>query len=171
MAARVMFDPEAAKAAGLLKPDRRTCMVCHKEKGSHTAVLEVKPFDYDEALKKIAHRGTGGELRGDADRREPAGDDPHVVGVMVCASCHRGESMGYVASKWRLTPHAEAYAILGTEMALEMAAAEGVDGDPRQSETCLRCHATSGDLSPTRGVQCESCHGPGSRHAVQAAAS
>jgi YVTN family beta-propeller protein len=55
-------------------------------------------------------------------------------------------------------------------MALEMAAAEGVDGDPRQSETCLRCHATSGDLSPTRGVQCESCHGPGSRHAAQAAA-
>jgi YVTN family beta-propeller protein len=170
MAAQVMFDPEAAKAAGLLKPDRRTCMVCHKEKGSHTAVLEVKPFNYDEALKQIAHRGTGGELREAGGRAEAADDDPRVVGVMVCASCHRGEPMGYVASKWRLTDHAEAYAILGTEVAREMAAAEGVDGDPRRSETCLRCHATGGGVPPTRGVQCESCHGPGSDHAARAAA-
>ncbi len=168
IAARVMFDPEAAAAAGLLKPDRRTCMVCHKEKGSHTAVLEVKPFDYDEALKKIAHRGVGGELRDGAARVEPADDDPHVVGVMVCGSCHHGESMGFVTSKWRLTAHAEAYAILGTDDAREIAATTGIDGDPRQSITCLQCHTTGGGLSPTRGVQCESCHGPGSRHAATA---
>jgi YVTN family beta-propeller protein len=170
MAAQVMFDPEAAKAAGLLKADRRTCMVCHKEKSSHTAVLEVKRFNYDEALKQIAHRGTGGELREAGGRAETADDDPHVVGVMVCASCHRGERMGYVASKWRLTDHAEAYAILGTEAAWEMAALVGVDGDPRRSETCLQCHATGGGVPPTRGVQCESCHGPGSDHAARAAA-
>jgi YVTN family beta-propeller protein len=168
--AQIMFDPVAAKAAGLVKPDRRTCMVCHKEKGSHTAVLEVKPFNYDKALQQIAHRGVGGELREGATRTESADDDPHVVGVMVCASCHRGESMGYVVSKWRLTAHAEAYAILGTDEALEIAAAEGVDGDPRLSETCSRCHTTGGGLPPTRGVQCESCHGPGSRHAASAAA-
>jgi YVTN family beta-propeller protein len=170
MPAEIMFDPEAAKAAGLRKPDRRACMVCHKEKGSHTAVIEVKPFNYDEALKRIAHPGFGGEMREGTHRSETAEDDPHVVGVMVCASCHRGESMGFVASKWRLTRHAEAYAILGTEAARAMALAEGVDGDPRQSEVCLGCHATDGGLSPTRGVQCESCHGPGSRHASQAAA-
>ncbi len=170
MSARVMFDPEAAKAAGLRKPDRRTCMVCHKEKGSHTSVLEVKPFNYEEALKQIAHRGFGGELRETSARAEPAGDGPHVVGVMVCASCHRGESMGYVVSKWRLTAHAEAYAILGSEAAREVAAAEGVEGDPRRSEVCLPCHTTGDGLPPTRGVQCESCHGPGSRHAAAAAA-
>ena len=170
MAAQVMFDPEAAQAAGLLKPDRRTCTVCHKEKGSHTAVLEVKPFNYDEALKRIAHRGFGGELREGSARAEPADDVLHVVGVMVCASCHRGESMGYVASKWRLTGHAEAYAILGTEEAREIAAMQGIGGDPMQSETCFQCHTTGDGLPPTRGVQCESCHGPGSRHAASAAA-
>jgi YVTN family beta-propeller protein len=170
MAAEVMFDSEAAKVAGLRKPDRRTCMVCHKEKGSHTAVLDVKPFNYDEALKRIAHPGFGGELREGTGRSETAEDDPHVVGVMVCASCHRGQSMGYVASKWRLTGHAEAFAVLGTEAAREMAAGQGVDGDPRKSDVCLGCHATGGGLPPTRGVQCESCHGPGSRHAAQAAA-
>jgi YVTN family beta-propeller protein len=170
MAAEVMFNSVAAQLAGLRKPDRRVCMICHKEKGSHTAVLEVKPFNYDEALTKIAHPGFGGELREGSRRSEMADDDPHAVGVMVCASCHRGESMGYVASKWRLTRHAEAYAVLGTEAARAIATAEGVDDDPRQSEVCLGCHATGGGFSPTRGVQCESCHGPGSRHATQAAA-
>jgi len=170
MPAEIMFDSEAAKAAGLRKPDRRACLVCHKEKGSHTAVLEVKPFNYDEALKRIAHPGFGGEVREGTGRLETADDDPQVVGVMVCASCHRGESMGYVASKWRLTRHAEAYAVLGTEAARAMAVAEGLDGDPRRSEACLGCHATGGSIPPTRGVQCESCHGPGSRHATQAAA-
>ncbi len=169
MAAEVMLDPEAAREAGLRKPDRRLCMVCHKVKFSHTSVIEVKPFDYDEAMKKIAHPGFGGEQREAAGRSRP-GDDPHVVGVMVCASCHAGESMGYVASKWRLTRHAEAYATLGTEGARSIAAAEGVDGDPRTSRTCLECHSTGDGPSLTRGVQCESCHGPGSDHIEQAAA-
>jgi len=170
MPAEIMFDSEAAKAAGLRKPDRRACMVCHKEKGSHTAVIEVKPFIYEEALKIIAHPGFGGELREGTDRLEMTDDDPQVVGVMVCASCHRGEAMGYTASKWRLSAHAEAYAILGNEAAQQIATMAGVDGDPRQAVACLQCHTTGGGLAPTRGVQCESCHGPGSDHATQAAA-
>jgi YVTN family beta-propeller protein len=170
MAAEVMFDPEAAKAAGLQKPDRRACMVCHKVKFSHTSVLEVKPFNHDEALKLIAHPGFGGELREGVGRADSTDDRPHMVGVMVCASCHRGEAMGYVASKWRLTGHAEAFALLGTDSARAMAAAEGIDGDPRKIDRCLKCHATGDGLESTRGVQCESCHGPGSRHAARAAA-
>jgi YVTN family beta-propeller protein len=168
IAEEIMRDPAAAMAAGLQKPDQRTCMVCHKEKGSHTAVLDVWPFDYDEAMARIAHPGRGGELE-TADDSEQPGGGPHLVGVMVCASCHRGESMGFVASKWRLTDHAEAYAALGTEMARALAAADGVAGDPRKSDICLSCHTTGGGLAPTRGVQCESCHGPGSDHAARAA--
>ena len=132
MAAEVMFDTEASKDAGLQKPNRRTCMICHKEKFSHTAVLEVEPFIYEEALKKIAHPGFGGELREEAGQTKTAADDPYAVGVMVCASCHRGEAMGYVMSKWRLTRHAEAYAVLATETARTIAAAQGVEGDPRR---------------------------------------
>jgi YVTN family beta-propeller protein len=167
LAAEIMADPEAAMAAGLRKPDQRTCMVCHKEKGSHTAVLDVWPFDFEEALARIAHPGRGGEDP-DGDKASGTGTDGHtVVGAMVCASCHRGESMGYVASKWRLTSHAEAYAALGTEAARTIAAAEGIDGDPRRSGACLRCHVTGNGLAPTRGVECESCHGPGGGHAEQ----
>ena len=170
MAAEVMFDPEAAKAAGLKKPDRRTCMVCHKVKFSHTSVIEVEPFNHDEALKKIAHPGFGGEIRETSERADVASNDPHPVGVMVCASCHRGEAMGYIASKWRLSGHAEAFAMLGTDAAREIASAEGIEGDPRQSETCLECHAPVGGAVRDRGIQCEDCHGPGSDHVAQAAA-
>ena len=77
---------------------------------------------------------------------------------------------GYTTSKWRLSAHAEAYAILGNEAAQQIATMEGVDGDPRQADACLHCHTTGGGLAPTRGVQCESCHGPGSDHATQAEA-
>jgi YVTN family beta-propeller protein len=76
--------------------------------------------------------------------------------------------MGYITSKWRLTAHAEAFAVLGTEAASVIAAAEGIEGDPKQSDSCLPCHATGQGLAPTRGVECESCHGPGGRHAAQA---
>jgi YVTN family beta-propeller protein len=167
MAAEIMADPEAAMMAGLRKPDQSTCMVCHKEKGSHTAVLEVWPFEFEEALARIAHPGRGGEL---PEKREPPEVAEHsLVGAMVCASCHRGEPMGYVTSKWRLSAHAEAFAVLGTESASVIAGAEGIEGDPRQSEYCLRCHATGQGLASTRGVECESCHGPGGRHAALAA--
>jgi YVTN family beta-propeller protein len=94
---------------------------------------------------------------------------------MVCASCHEGKAMGYTASKWRLSAHAEAFAVLGTAAARAIASSEGIVGDPRRADACLGCHVTGrgpqdGRLVPTRGVQCESCHGPGSRHASQAAA-
>lgn len=175
MAAGIMADPEAAMAAGLRKPDSRTCIVCHREKGSHTAVLDVWPFEYEEALVRIAHPGRGGGLPGAAAPAEPADGGPHFVGAMVCSSCHRGEAMGFISSKWRLSAHAEAFAVLGTEAARTIAAAEGVAGDPRGADACLPCHTTGGGsqggrLTSTRGVQCESCHGPGSRHASQSAA-
>ena len=170
MPAGVMADLDAAMAAGLRKPDSSTCMVCHKEKGSHTAVLEVWPFDYEKALARIAHPGRGGKLPGVTATVGPADGGPHFVGAMVCASCHRGEAMGYTASKWRLTGHAEAFAVLGTGAAWEVRSLAGVEGDPRRSDACLKCHTTGDGLAPTRGVQCESCHGPGSDHATQAAA-
>ncbi len=79
------------------------------------------------------------------------------VGVKVCAGCHRGR---YAA--WRRTPHAGAYETLvrkGRQFDLE----------------CLACHTVAYECSEGKvdrksieqfaGVQCESCHGPGSLHA------
>ncbi|MDP8245267.1 MAG: multiheme c-type cytochrome [Candidatus Hinthialibacter antarcticus] len=46
---------DEARQAGLFIPDERFCMVCHKEKGSHTSVIDVKPFVFSEAWKQISH--------------------------------------------------------------------------------------------------------------------
>jgi len=44
----IMRDPRAAKAAGLKEVTRQTCLGCHEN-------AHGKPFDFEEAMKKIAH--------------------------------------------------------------------------------------------------------------------
>jgi YVTN family beta-propeller protein len=168
----IMADPEKAAAAGLRTPTATTCLICHKEKGSHTAVLGPRPYDLDEAMARIAHPGRGGRIN-DAPSPEPSGEsDNPFVGVRVCASCHEGTAGAYLFSGWRMTGHAGAWAELSTDRAKEIATAEGVSGPPAQAAACRRCHTTGhgdvgrhADFDATLGVQCESCHGPGGAHA------
>lgn len=47
---KVMKDPEAAKAAGLIMPTAETCMGCHND-----ASPTFKGFDFDTYVAKIAH--------------------------------------------------------------------------------------------------------------------
>ena len=51
----VMTDPDAARAAGLMMPQKSDCMNCHKVKGSHVAVLKAKNYDVDEAWELLKH--------------------------------------------------------------------------------------------------------------------
>lgn len=67
--------------------------------------------------------------------------DEGWIGADACGVCHAAEYADWLAS-----PHAGAFEAL--------AAAE--QNDPR----CLTCHST-GREPALRGVQCESCHGPG----------
>jgi YVTN family beta-propeller protein len=173
----VMADPAAAAAAGLKMPTATTCLICHKEKGSHTSVIDVRPFDVEEALARIDHSGRGGDVAEPEGRPGDRGQGVFLVGARVCGSCHGGPEGDYLTSTWRLSGHAEAWAVLATERGRRIAAAEGVAGDPQLSIACLRCHSTASgahdrDVAPgfdrTRGVECESCHGPGSPHADQA---
>ena len=81
--------------------------------------------------------------------------DASYVGAAACAPCHPQET-----DQWKGTSHAEAFATLLNRRR------QGVPG-------CFACHVT-GYRQPTgyrkiadvslRHVQCESCHGPGSRH-------
>ena len=80
--------------------------------------------------------------------------DQTYVGVRECASCHFKE---FVA--WRETGHARAFEKL----------TEKYETTPK----CLACH-TTGYGKPTgykdapsddlKGITCETCHGPGSKH-------
>jgi len=170
-----MANREMAMKAGLRMPDREFCMHCHQEKGSHLAVLDVKAFGHEKAMGEIDHRGRGGALPFSNRNPVTSSTEPQYVGVRICAGCHKGKERGYTFSKWRLSAHADAYAILGTRKAGAIAREKGMTENPQESQHCLRCHSTGFDASPDRfsdtfdrveGVQCEACHGPGSEHVL-----
>lgn len=172
MEEEVMTDETLSRKAGLLMPTKEDCLGCHAEKGSHTIVLGESTVDLDKAWKEIEHptpkNWKSGEL---IDMPEPLVEEkpvPMYAGVMECARCHKGPEMGYQFSKWRMGPHANAYALLGTPAAREIAKEMGVAGEPITDHKCLGCHATShhepaGGFKETfsiyEGVGCEACHG------------
>ncbi len=101
----------------------------------------------------------------DANRETFAGRQPRArapgeagyVGVDVCSSCHL-EARDF----WNKTRHAKAYATLATQ-------------NKEYNLDCVGCHVTGYDMpggstvthvAHLRDVQCEQCHGPGSRHAA-----
>jgi YVTN family beta-propeller protein len=177
LSADVMRDTARARQAGLLMPGEPDCLVCHKEKGSHTAVLGLKRFVFKDALQTIAHPGAGGPV---AQVERAAVDTlpgPKYVGALVCTTCHGAQSGSRAYATWRMSGHADAYATLGTLRAVEIARQAGVAGNPQTADRCLTCHATGGgepagrfleSFDLAQGVQCESCHGPGSAYLAQA---
>jgi len=183
MDAAVMRDPDAARRAGLRKFTKRDCAVCHYVKGSHVAVHQKPALDVDEAWERLAHRKPKDVPRAaDASRGGPdsAGPTPaaapgrRYVGARVCGSCHQGPGMGYGLSLWKMSAHAQAYAVLATPRASEIAKQAGVE-EPQQAPACLKCHATGGgsraaaeSFDPREGVGCEACHGPGSEYVPDA---
>ncbi len=180
ISAEVMRDPERAMMAGLRMPDADTCMTCHKEKGTHVAVLDSKLLDVEEGMKQIAHptpespvMGAVAQYPGDGPKR----DGPKYVGSAACGECHRGAMSGYQHSKWLMSRHARAWAALGTPRAREIARQQGLQEDPQSSPDCLKCHTTGYGEDPSafaasfsidEGVGCETCHGPGSEYMLEA---
>ncbi len=89
-------------------------------------------------------------------------DGPAYVGANRCAACHPVEFR-----EWLTTSHAQGFAAL-------------VERGAERNPECLPCHTTgygrSGGFQGHRstphmeGVQCESCHGPGSGHPPDAGA-
>jgi 2',3'-cyclic-nucleotide 2'-phosphodiesterase (5'-nucleotidase family) len=84
------------------------------------------------------------------------GSPEHYLGAQVCARCHAAET-----AQWRTTNHARAWQTL-------------VDRKQEQAKECVGCHVVGhgqpggfADAATTKdmvNVQCESCHGMGSRH-------
>jgi hypothetical protein len=101
-----------------------------------------------------------------------AGADGKYVGASKCKTCHKKELIGNQYGAWQESAHAKAFELLKSEKAVQVAAEKGISGAPHESGECLQCHATAQGLDPSQvaakplelkdGVQCESCHGPGS---------
>jgi hypothetical protein len=92
-----------------------------------------------------------------ADRKPPphGKDEAFYVGVDECASCHAPAK-----AVWEHTAHAHAYATLSSQF-------------KEFNLECVGCHVTGYEkpggstvthVDKLRDVQCEVCHGPGSKH-------
>lgn len=168
----VMRYREAAMKAGLRIMTKRDCELCHYVKGSHVAVHHRPQLDIDKALQSIAHPKPGPTPPAFPPPPAAAADairSPKFAGARTCGRCHDRPEQRCRFSRWRMSPHAEAYAVLSTPEADRIADGSGVSGDPQRSRDCLRCHATGGGspvqsmpaFSTDEGVGCEACHGPG----------
>jgi hypothetical protein len=99
-------------------------------------------------------------------------DATSYVGIKTCGICHKKDDVGNQVGVWEKSPHAKAFATLGTAEAKEIGKKAGVD-DPQKSGKCLKCHSTAYNFTETQatekikledGVVCESCHGPGKKY-------
>jgi len=78
------------------------------------------------------------------------------VGAVKCKMCHSSKSIGGEQYKvWQGTKHAKAM--------------DALQGNDANNPKCLKCHTTGYDKPAAAGaqlenVQCEACHGPGSKY-------
>lgn len=93
------------------------------------------------------------------------------VGANTCGMCHKSEKAGQQLSIWQNSKHAEAYKLLQTEKADKIAKEKGFETKAVETPECLKCHASGYNVDASMlekkfsvedGVQCETCHGPGS---------
>lgn len=100
----------------------------------------------------------GGSLaaRAQEEEAEPAPPaDQQYIGAKKCAACHFDQFV-----KWKKTKHSTSFNLLTAKY--------------QNDAKCLKCH-TTGYGEPTgyktladndlKGTSCETCHGPGSKHA------
>jgi len=101
-----------------------------------------------------------------------AGEKKHeYIGVKKCVTCHKSKKQGEQKAIWIKSNHSNTFKQLTSKEGLAKAKALGVE-DPAKSDKCLSCHAPEYDKKDLfqknfkieEGVQCESCHGPGSAY-------
>jgi len=96
------------------------------------------------------------------------------VGVNNCANtCHKGDSKGRQLEIWQDSKHSQAFKSLQTAEADQIAKDKGFNTSAAETPLCIKCHVLGKDIDmaelndtfdKTQGVQCETCHGPGSEY-------
>lgn len=122
------------------------------------------------AIFFIAMAFTGS--KGSTDK--PASPFFKYVGIKSCATtCHKGESKGSQFEIWQDSKHSQAFLNLQTPEADKIAKDKGFETSAAETPLCIKCHVLGKDIDQeelsetfdkTQGVQCESCHGPGSEY-------
>jgi excinuclease UvrABC ATPase subunit len=101
-----------------------------------------------------------------------AGDFKYV-GVSKCMTCHKSEAQGKQYDIWKSSKHSSAWTSLTTDAADKIAKDKGFSTKASETPQCIKCHVLGKDINPDEladsfnkedGVQCETCHGPGSEY-------
>jgi len=85
----IMRDPRAAKAAGLKEVTRESCMECHRN-------AHGKPFDFDEAVKKIAHPTEPLKAAGTVQYKTPQNLALRPDGKELYVTCESSHSVAVI---------------------------------------------------------------------------
>ncbi len=94
------------------------------------------------------------------------------IGTKACGMCHNKEKDGAQLKIWENSRHAKAYETLNSQEANKISN-ELYGKKAIEADECLICHASGFDVDAALigkkfkledGVQCESCHGPGSEY-------
>jgi cytochrome c554/c'-like protein len=110
------------------------------------------------AMRSLDSRIGAANRRGAAPPPPPEPDRPSYVGDAKCVGCHKT-----AFAFWKKTVHAGAWRTL-------------VEGNKQDDDRCVSCHVTGygevggtslGHTNRLRDVQCEVCHGPGSKHVAE----
>ena len=92
------------------------------------------------------------------------------VGTSSCGMCHKTEKQGSQLSIWQGSKHSQAYTVLQSEKADQIAIDKGFKTKAVETPECLKCHASGYNVDAKligekfkveEGVQCETCHGAG----------
>lgn len=95
------------------------------------------------------------------------------IGVEPCAMCHKTEKQGKQLSIWKESKHSKAFETLKSEKSAEISKQKGFTIPAYENPECLKCHASGYNVDASLigakfkiedGVQCETCHGPGSEY-------
>lgn len=94
------------------------------------------------------------------------------IGVKKCGMCHKKDKTGNQLKVWKGSAHSKAFNTLKTAEADKIS----MEKDKKkavENENCLKCHAPEYNVDKAllgksfkleQGVQCETCHGPGSAY-------
>jgi len=100
-------------------------------------------------------------------------DELKYTGVRKCVKCHETDKTGNQYDIWKASKHSLAWYSLLTPRADKIAKDMGFNTKASQTPQCLKCHTLGKDINNNElettfnkedGVQCETCHGPGSRY-------
>ncbi len=100
-------------------------------------------------------------------------EDDKFIGAKLCAIYHKSETAGKQFVIWESSKHAQAINTLTTAKADKIAKEKGFTTKAAETESCLKCHSTGCNVDASLltdkfnisdGVQCETCHGPGSEY-------